>query len=112
TLSGTNTYSGTTNIIQGVLRLGSNGTLTSNTALTLSGGTLNTGETTGFSGTARNFQVSENSTIALGTGSHELRFSNPGTWTAGKILTITGWTGTAGESGTSGKIFVGSTSTA
>jgi autotransporter-associated beta strand protein len=112
TLSGNNTYSGATYIATGVLRTASTGALPNNTAsFELSGGTLSTGETTGFSNTTGNLRVTGNSTIALGTGSHTLNFVGAGTWTADRTLTITGWTGTAGTSGTSGKIFVGSTGT-
>src|SRR5690606_18781735 len=102
TLSGANTYSGTTNILAGVLRIGSTRTWPNNSAVALSGGTLSTGETTGYSDVAENLRVSGNSPIALGTGSHSLNFAGGGTWTAGRTLTITGWTGTAGTSGTSG----------
>jgi hypothetical protein len=74
----------------------------------LSGGTFSTGSTTGFSETVGTLSLSANSTIALGTGNHSLTFaaSNGVTWT-GTTLTVTGWTGTAGASGTAGKIFVG-----
>ena len=59
----------------------------------LSGGTLETGETTGFSETAGTLKLTENSTIDFGTGSHTLTFSasNTETWTADKTLTITDW---------------------
>jgi len=57
--------------------------------------------------------LTENSSIALsGTPSTTtLNFadSQAASWTAGKTLTITGWTGTAGATGTAGKIFFGST---
>ena len=73
----------------------------------LSGGQLNTGS---FAETLGTLSLSDNSTIALGTGVHALTFaaSNSATWTSAKTLTITGWTGTAGASGTAGQIFIGS----
>jgi hypothetical protein len=65
----------------------------------------------GNSETVGTLTLSDNSTIALGTGSHNLNFavSDGTSWTAGKILTITGWQGAYdGTTGTSGKIFTGS----
>ncbi len=56
--------------------------------------------------------MSSSSTIALGSALHTLKFaaSNGITWN-GTALTITGWAGTAGSSGTAGKIFVGADAT-
>jgi hypothetical protein len=75
----------------------------------LNGGTFSTGESTGFDETVSTLALTENSGIHLGTGAHSLHFSasNGVGWTAGKTLTITGWTGTAGSSGTAGKIYFG-----
>ena len=101
-VSGTTTLSGSSTII-----LGANNILSS-TPLILGGGTFSTGESTGFSETVGTLNLSANSTIALGSGSHTLTFSNSSgvTW-VGTNLTITGWNGTAGASGTDGKIVVG-----
>jgi hypothetical protein len=57
----------------------------------------------------------DNSVITLGATAHNLVFanssaSNPGPadfWIAGKTLTIKGWTGEAGSSGTAGKLIFG-----
>lgn len=57
----------------------------------------------------------DNSLISLGATPHALVFANssassPGPadfWMAGKTLTIKGWTGTPGASGTNGQLFVG-----
>ncbi|WP_264521061.1 T9SS type A sorting domain-containing protein [Flavobacterium sp. N1994] len=57
----------------------------------------------------------DNSILTLGATPHALVFtnsstSNPGPadfWIAGKTLTVKGWTGTPGGSGTNGKLFVG-----
>jgi autotransporter-associated beta strand protein len=107
TLSGANTYSGGTVIASGTLSLGASGVLADAGTITLSGGTLRTGAT--FSETVGTLNLSDNSTITLGTGNHTLTFANSSgvSWTAGQTLTITGWTGTAGASGTAGKIVVG-----
>jgi hypothetical protein len=91
----TKTLSGSTNV---------NGTLS-----ILGGSSVDTGS---FPLTVNStFTLSENSTITLGSGSHNVTFANSeaASWTAAKTLTITGWTGTAGATGTAGKIFFGST---
>jgi len=53
-------------------------------------------------------QLNANSSIDLGSNVHSLNFANSNAipW-AGTTLTITGWKGTAGSSGTAGKIFFG-----
>ena len=95
----------------GALRLGAADVLNHSATLTLSGGTFSTGATTGFSATLGTLDLNTASTItlALGTGVHSLNFADSHLidWT-GSTLTITGWTGTAGASGTAGKIFFGS----
>ena len=77
----------------------------------LNGGTFNTGSSSGYTETVGTLTLSNNSTIALGTGSHSLSFANSSSTTWSGTLTITGWAGTAGSSGTSGKIYVGSDAT-
>jgi hypothetical protein len=57
----------------------------------------------------------DNSILTLGATDHSVAFTNssainPGPadfWIAGKTLTVKGWTGTPGSSGTNGKLFVG-----
>ncbi|MNR97074.1 hypothetical protein D3C72_282390 [compost metagenome] len=112
-LAGNNTYTGTTEIKSGILKLEAAERITNTSNILLSGGTLSTGNTTGFTETVGTLTLSNNSTIALGTGTHTINFSasNTSSWTVGKTLTITGWMGTPGISGTSGKIFAGSAST-
>lgn len=101
-VSGSTTISGS-----GILTLGGNNILSS-TPIILDGGTFRTGATIGYSETVGTLDLAANSTIALGTGSRTLTFANSSaiSW-AGTSLTITGWTGTAGSSGTAGKIVVG-----
>jgi autotransporter-associated beta strand protein len=114
-LGAANTYSGSTTIgTNATLRLGATNAIpVGGAGLILNGGTLSTGATTGFSvgsvsTNAGTLNLAANSTINLGSGSHSLYFaaSNGVTWN-GSTLTVTGWTGNDGESGTAGKIFVG-----
>jgi autotransporter-associated beta strand protein len=120
-LAGTvaNTYTGTTTVSGGVLILNkaegldavpgnltiaTGGTVrlaqddqiqgdgTSGMKVTLSGGTLSTGSTTGFHDIVGSFEMTANSTIDLGTGPHALRFTGiNGTPT--NALTVLDWNG-------------------
>jgi len=110
TLTSANTYTGSTTVTGGSLNLGVANALSSATNVVLNGGTLATG--TGFSQAVGTLALNADSVIALGGAAHTLSFasSNGVTWN-GNVLTITGWTGTAGASGTAGKIFVGSSAT-
>ena len=94
----------------GTLQLAASDQIADTSAVTLSGGTFSTGATTGFSETVGTFEMTESSTIALGTGSHTLQFTGiMGTPTG--TLTITGWSGTLGEPGTDGKVLFSSIGT-
>jgi len=106
-LSGSNAYTGATNINAGTLELGAADRISNSSNLVLNGGTFSTG---GYGETLGTLSMTDNSTIALGSGSHSVTFSDTSavSWTSLKTLTITGWTGTAGLSGTAGKIFIGS----
>ena len=112
-LSGTNTYTGPTTISGGVLELGSATTINDNSEIVLNGGTLSTGSGAGFSETAGALSLLTSSNISLGSGSHTLNFApTDGTgWQTGEVLTIYGWSGQAGSSGTEGKIIFGSNET-
>lgn len=107
--SGNNTYTGTTRITSGTLQLGAADRISNSSNMILSGGTFSTGSAAGFTELVGTLQLTANSTIALGTGSHNLTFANSSavSWTGSTTLTITGWTGTAGNAGTAGRIFVG-----
>ena len=76
------------------------------------GGSLSTGTSTGYSATFGTIDLSDNSSIELGTGVHTLNFaaSDAVTW-ADNDLIINGWQGTPENSGTAGKIYVGSNTT-
>jgi len=127
--SSANTYTGTTTVSAGILlanktagqdaiagdliisslgtvRLGAANQLQGDgtgKTLTLAGGTLSTGSGIGFDDTLGALKTTANSTIALGTGSHILRFTGlSGTPTG--TLTITGWTGIGGTSGAEGDL--------
>jgi autotransporter-associated beta strand protein len=102
------TYTGSTIVNSGVLRLAAANQIANVSNLQLNGGTFSTGATTAFSETLGQLQLTGNSIIALGTGISTLRFaaSNGAVWTVGTTLTITGWRGEC-----FGRIFVGTSST-
>jgi fibronectin-binding autotransporter adhesin len=95
-LSGANTYNGNTNIAGGTLLLGSNSALPSTAALTLSGGTLNTG---GFSPTTGALSVNSASILDLGApgGTSILSFNSVVTWSG--VLSVWNYTGSAWMTG-------------
>jgi autotransporter translocation and assembly factor TamB len=75
----------------------------------MNGGDFNTG---GFSNSVSSVALNQNSTITFGLGVHTITFSNAGTFTSGKMLTINNWQGTygsPGSSGTAGKLIISST---
>ena len=69
----------------------------------LDGGDLTTGASTGNAETLGTLNLQVNSSINLGTGSHTLTFgaSNGVSWAGGSVLTVNGWSGTAGTAGSS-----------
>lgn len=84
---------------------------TVNNSTTLNNVTFKSGAPTGFSSSLGTLLLGSSSTIALGTGSHSLTFSNSSAASWSGTLTITGWTGGYdGTSGTAGKIFFGNSS--
>ncbi len=111
TLSGANTYTGATTVTEGILQLGAADRIANASNLILNGGTFRSGASAGVAETMGTVSLSENSTIALGTGDHTLLFSasSGATWSAGRTLAVTGWTGSAGASGTAGKLRIGTT---
>ena len=112
TLSGANTYTGITTINLGELRLNPvSNSAPPSTQIVLSGGKFSTtGIASGITITnAATLNVTANSSIDLGSNAHSLKFaaSNGIAWNAASTLTINGWTGTGGATGTGGKIFFG-----
>ncbi len=67
----------------------------------------------GFNETFGLLNLTNNAIINLGSGSHSIAFANSGSefWDTSKTLTIKGWSGVAGASGTNGKVFFGSDAT-
>ena len=108
TLSGANTYAGNTTISGGTLKLGAGNVLPNASALVLNGGTFSN---SGHSDTAGALTVQASSTISLGVATTaDLTFAS-GSYTAG-TLTISNWTGTAGQSGTGDQIIITATPSA
>jgi autotransporter-associated beta strand protein len=89
TLTGNNTYTGGTVVNAGTLALTSTGGIANTSELVLNGGTFATG---GSGETMGPLTLSGNATIDLGNGASTLSFSGPGTFTAGRTLTIANWT--------------------
>lgn len=102
------TYTGATVFAGGVVSKGSSSDVIPNTsAVIFAGGTYKTGVTNGISETAGTFQLTQNSSIQLGTGNHTLTFANSAAvvWDLTKTLTITGFLGA--NDAASGRIQVG-----
>ena len=119
-LGAANTYTGYTRINSGTLNLGiANAIPVASTGggVILAGGTLRTSGafSQGVAGSTNmgTLTLLDNSSLVFNVLSHSLYFaaSDLVSWTTGKTLTITGWSGNGGSSGTGGKIFIGSTST-
>jgi len=108
TISAANSYTGVTTLTAGTLALGASGVIADASNVVMNGGTFSSG---GYSETMGTLTLNANSIIALGSGSHSLNFSasNGTSWTGGTLLKVTGWQGGFnGTSGTSGKIYTGS----
>lgn len=113
-----NSYTGATTITSGELRLNpATTTATFASPITLNGGTLSTTNiaVNTVLTSSSTLNLSASSAINLGSLVHSLKFANSSavSWTAGAVLTISGWTGTVsvGASGTAGKIFFGTDAT-
>lgn len=108
-----NTFTGGLSIDKGTFQLGNGNILDNTLPVTLNGGDLSTGSSSGFNETVGTLSLTDNSTITFATGSHTLHFANSSAlgWTPGKTITISNWAGTPNSSGTSGQIFVGNDNT-
>jgi autotransporter-associated beta strand protein len=110
-LTGNSNYTGQTTITSGELRLNPTVNATPASQFVLNGGTLaTTGIATNRTITSSStLQLNASSNINLGNVSHTVSFnaSNTIAWNGAAELTISGWTGTAGASGTNGRIFIG-----
>lgn len=108
--SASNSYSGSTTITAGILRLNPVSNTTMSTQFRLNGGTLSTtGITTGRSvSTTGTLRLDASSTLELSTDKHNLNFANSSSavWNSSAVLTIQNWSGVAGSSGTGGQIFL------
>jgi len=105
-LQGGTMLMGADNIIDGTVP----GDATTAPDMKLDGGTFATGLSTGYSQTIGNLTLDSNSAIALGDANvHSLTFDDSSAMAWAGTLTIKDWKGTAGVSGTAGRIFFGST---
>jgi len=101
---GVNTYSGHTVLDAGLLQLGASEVINNSSNVIFDGGRLNTG---GYNESVGTLSVlAESSSVSLGSGGHVLSFVGLGTLDY-KTLTILGWEGTAGASGTAGVLRIG-----
>jgi hypothetical protein len=91
----------------GTLLLGASEVIPNGSHIVFNGGSLNTGGNTENVGSLSLLQ--DGGTLSLGSGGHVLSFTGLGTLDY-KTLTISGWQGTAGSSGTAGVLRVGSSS--
>ncbi|MEY4307984.1 MAG: hypothetical protein RL422_187 [Bacteroidota bacterium] len=103
TLMMSNTYTGATVLSGGYLVLGGSELIPNVSLFLFNGGGLRTG---GFSETVGYFSLlADGSSIDLGSNPHQLRFGRR-LYIDYKTLTITGWQGTAGISGTGGQVYI------
>jgi hypothetical protein len=90
------------------LKLGASNVIPDTGGIIFDGGTL---DTNNFDETVGALTLQSNSTISLGTSNTlTLADSSGTTWTVGTTLTISGWSGSAGSSGTGSQIFLPDTS--
>jgi autotransporter-associated beta strand protein len=103
-VSGNNNYTGTTIVSAGTLTLGASNVIADASDLEMNGGTFNTNNN---DETMDVLTLSATSTIALGASNTlTLSDSSASAWSGAASLNITGWTGTAGLSGTAGQVFL------
>jgi autotransporter-associated beta strand protein len=108
TLSGPNTYVGTTTVLQGVLQLAANNTLPNASNVVLAGGAL---AAAGFSDTVGTLSVAANSHLNMGSGTSVLHFNSSSALQWSGTLTIDNWTGSLSGGGTD-QVYFGSSNSA
>ena len=102
-LGAANTYAGKTLVHGGTLTLGVNNAIAPASGIFLGNATLSSGVAGGFSANLGALSLTTGTpTVALGTGSHTLSFTTLAVNVPG--LTVTGFTGTRGASGTGGRL--------
>jgi autotransporter-associated beta strand protein len=104
-----NAFGGSVTIAGGVLQIGADDQMPETGVVNLAGGTLRVGQTVGVNDTVGKFEMTASSAIELlpsASGSYALTFSGFQDTTLVGTLTITGWTGTLGQPGTSGRILI------
>ncbi len=89
-LTGANTFTGGTKIIDGSVKLGAAERLANGGGIELAGGTFDTG---GFSETAGLLSLTNNSSIDFGSGASILALSGVGIFDTSKLLSLYGWSG-------------------
>ncbi len=116
--TGTQSFTGGVKVNAGEIRFNGTSNFNFNSSPdTLNGGAITTTNVSApLTVACSTLVLADNSTIDLGTGyANALKFaaSNTMTWTTGKILTVTNWTGTYGanSAGTVGQLFFGTTNT-
>ena len=100
---GQNSYSGTTLLNAGTLQLGATKRATQRQHRATQWRSVEHRIRRGLQRYGRRLDLAASSTVALGTGHHSITFSGI-TGTPTGVLTITGWLGTRGVSGTAGDI--------
>ena len=103
-LAAANTYTGTTTVASGTLRLAASDRIADASALRLLGGAF---ATAGFSETLGTLDVDGAATLDFGSGSSVVRFAASAGQTWDGTLTIRNWSGSKNGGGTD-QLFVGS----
>ena len=111
TLSGSASYTGSTNVDGGTLAMGAASAASPTSALVLGGGKFDTG---GFNQFMNTLTLSNTSAIDMGGGTSVLNFadSSAAAWSVGSTLSVLHWSGTANTGGGSDQLIVGAANTA
>jgi autotransporter-associated beta strand protein len=103
--AGQNFYTGGTTLSGGTLRLGDNDALGPG-GFRFGGGILNANNKSDFDIGVLTLTASSTLNLAADSTPGFLNFSSASGWTGGTLLTINGWSGTAGAAGTDDRIFM------